>query len=472
MRSGRRRTSARVLVPLALVTGIVGGLLFSTGVTAQTLDRSYVAVAEANGMLVRYGIPGFLAVDNFIDGGGPSSQAVVTDGASTSFASLPYPGSAGVGYPGLVNLATGQTPPGYPFYVSASYPTQPEQSLSDPSGSYALQATTKDAVARGEARFVPPGSGKDAVPVTEAASDVVRDGDVVTATARSLSDGLALGPLTIGRVRSQSVTTYRRGGDRPATTTELAIEGGRANDVVFSLGREGFQFAQNGIPLPAGQGLGALNAALAPAGMSVRFDEPTPLNGGAAAAAFEITSVANVPSAGKGTFTIRFGGASSFISLAAPGQDLTGGLTPPPPFAPPSSDQPAAGPANPAAAGSGLAAGSASSTGSGPSGSAASGGVSSAGAATGSLVSGPGVSTVPVGATAGTVAAAPATATSATGASASGAGSAVLALPARLAVGQRHVGALSVVGVVLMAAAVLCLALVALATRRAGSWTA
>ena len=68
MRSGPRRTSARVLVPLALVTGIVGGLLFSTGVTAQPLDRSYVAVAEANGMLVRYGIPGFLAVDNFIDG--------------------------------------------------------------------------------------------------------------------------------------------------------------------------------------------------------------------------------------------------------------------------------------------------------------------------------------------------------------------------------------------------------------------
>src|SRR5688572_326048 len=181
MRSGPRRTSARILVALSVATGIVGGLLFSTGVTAQSLERSFVAVAEANGMLVRYGIPGFLVADNYIDGGGPSSQAVLADGAAGSFASLPYPGSAGVGYPGLVNFVTGQTPPSYPFYVSASHPTQPEQSLRDPSGAYSLQATAKDGQAKGDARMVPPGSGTDAVPITQAASDTVRDGDAIIA---------------------------------------------------------------------------------------------------------------------------------------------------------------------------------------------------------------------------------------------------------------------------------------------------
>jgi hypothetical protein len=79
--------------------------------------------------------------------------------------------------------------------------------------------------------------------------------------------------------------------------------------MAFSFGREGFQFAQNGIPLPAGEGLGALNQALAPAGLTIHFDESSPLAGGGVAAAFEITSVAEVPSAGQGTFTIRFGGA-------------------------------------------------------------------------------------------------------------------------------------------------------------------
>jgi hypothetical protein len=468
MRSGPRRTSARVLVPLSVVTGVVGGLLFATGVTAQSLDRSFVAVAEANGMLVRYGIPGFLAADNYIDGGGPSSQAVVADGAAGSYASLPYPGSAGVGYPGLVNFVTGQTPPSYPFYVSASHPTQPDQSLRDPSGAYSLQATAKDGQAKGDARMVPPGSGADAVPITQAASDVVREGDVVTATGRSLADGLALGPLTIGRVRSQSVTTWRRGADQPTTTTELAIEGGRANDLVFSFGREGFQFAQNGIPLPAGQGLGALNQALAPTGMSVRFDEPTRLNGGAVAAAFEITHVADVPSAGKGTFTIRFGGASSFITLAAPGADAAEGILPPPPYQPPPADAAGVEPGVPAS----------------PVGNAATGGGPTTGppvALTGSAAASFGQptsfgGTAAGGATgvAGSAAAAtglPAEATAAPGAAAPAPGDAVLALPARLAVGQRHVGALSVVGAVLMAASVLCLALVALATRRSASWT-
>jgi hypothetical protein len=467
MRSGPRRTSARILVALSVATGIVGGLLFSTGVTAQSLERSFVAVAEANGMLVRYGIPGFLVADNYIDGGGPSSQAVLADGAAGSFASLPYPGSAGVGYPGLVNFVTGQTPPSYPFYVSASHPTQPEQSLRDPSGAYSLQATAKDGQAKGDARMVPPGSGTDAVPITQAASDTVRDGDAIIATGRSMADGLSLGSLSIGRVRSQSVTTWRRGAEQPTTATELAIEGGRANDLVFSFGREGFQFAQNGIPLPAGQGLTALNQALAPAGMSVRFDESTPLSGGAVAAAFEITSVADVPSAGKGTFTIRLGGASSFITLAAPGEDVVSGLLPPPPYQPPPADgagagsTPPTGPTSPA----GNVPTSGRPTGATPG--AVTGGASSfgqpssfAGIGTGGVVTG----------VAGSAEAVPEGA-AASGAAARAPSDAVLALPAKLAVGQRHVGALSVVGAVLMAASVLCLALVALATRRSASWT-
>jgi hypothetical protein len=447
-----------------VATGIIGGLLFSTGVTAQSLDRSFVAVAEANGMLVRYGIPGFLAVDNFIDGGGPSSQAVVADSAAASFASLPYPGSAGVGYPGLINFVTGQTPPSYPFYVTASHPTQPEQSLRDPSGSYALQATAKDGQATGDARMTPPPGGADAVPITQAGSDVVRDGDVITATGRSAADGLTLGPLTIGRVRSQSVTTYRRGSDQPTTATELAIEGGRANDLVFSFGREGFQFAQNGIPLPAGQGLAALNQALAPAGLSVRFDEPAPLNGGAVAAAFEISSVAKVPSAGEGTFTIRLGGASSFITLAAPGEDVTAGLLPPAPFEPPSSGPATFSPALPAADGGSTPAGP-------PGGDTV--GVPATGDAAGFVSPSSsggfaaGGTAVPVGADG-----APAATIDPEGSGAPAPGSAVLALPARLAVGQRHVGALSVIGAVMMTAAVVCLVLVALATRRTASWTA
>ena len=461
MRSRRRRLPTQVLVPLTLLMGAAGGLLLSAGATAQSLDRSFVAVAEANGMLVRYGIPGFIAVDNYIDGGGPSSQALLADTTATSYASLPYPGAAGVGYPGLFNLATGQTPPGYPFYVSAAHPTQPEQSLDEPSGAYSLHASARDGAAAGDARLAPPGSGKDTVPITRAVSDVTRGDGVVTARAVSTADSLSLGPLTIGRVRSQSVTTYRRGTEAPVTATELAIEGGRAGDVVFSFGREGFQFSQSGIPFPAGQGVTMLNQVLAPAGMSVRFHEASPLQGGAIAAAFEISSVADVPGAGKGTFTIRMGGASSFISLAGLGEaPLIGGAAPTPGLDP----GPAPESVTPAApAGS-------------PSGEAAPGAAPDAGAVTPGAAPrvappsayGAGTALVPVAGDAGLVSLAPPAGTAAP----APASDQLLPLQqARLAVGQRHVGALSVLGALLMAGAVIGLALVALGTRKA-SWTA
>jgi hypothetical protein len=448
----------KVLVPLTLVMGVTGGLLLSNGATAESAARSSIAVAEANGMLVRYGIPGFLAVDNFIDGGGPSSQALLADTTATSYASLPYPGSAGVGYPGLVNLATGQTPPGYPFYVSATHPLQPEQSLTDPSGAYSLQASAQDGQAKGDARMAPPTSGKDTVPVTQAASEVSRADGVVTARGLSVADSLSLGPLTIGRVRSQSVTTYRQGEDQPTTATELVIEGGRAGEVAFSFGREGFQFAQNGIPIPAGQGLGMLNQALSPAGMSVRFDEASPLQGGAVAAAFEITSVADVPGAGAGTFTIRMGGASSYITLAGLGDGpLPGVDAPAPPFEPPAS------PDNPAPTSGGPPVGL-----DGPSGAAGTGGLG--GGATLSRPSGYGGGTalVPVSGDTGLVSLAP----SVPGAPSAAGGQVLPLQQARLAVGQRHVGALSLLGALLMAGAVVGLLLVAVGTRRTASWTA
>jgi hypothetical protein len=443
--------------------GAAGGLLLSAGARAESLDRSFVAVSEANGMLVRYGIPGFLAVDNYIDGGGPSSQALVADATATSFASLPYPGAAGVGYPGLFNLATGQTPPGYPFYVSAAHPTQPDQSLSDPSGAYSLAASATDGQAAGDARLAPPASGKDAVPATRALSDVTRGDGVVTAKAVSEANSLALGPLTIGRVRSQSVTTYRKGTDAPTTATELAIEGGRANDVVFSFGREGFQFAQNGIPIPASQGIAVLNQVLAPAKMSVRFDEASPLQGGAVAAAFEITSVATMPGAGEGTFTMRMGGASSYITLAGLGEAPLPGVVGPTPALPPggapeSVSPPAASPATPADTSGALPGPDSSATG-------------SDGTASGALGSGYGAGSalVPVSGVTGLVSLAP----PASGSAAAAARPRVLPLQqTRLAVGQRHVGALSVLGAVLMAGAVIGLALVGIGTRRTASWTA
>ena len=309
---------ARRVGKVAVVLLGAGGLtsvLFGMSEVRAEGGRPFVGTAVANGMYVRYGIPGFLLVDNYIDGGGPVAQATFgSDGVAQSYASLPEPGPAAATYPAAVALVTGTAPPGYPFSVAASHPTQPDSSLADPSGTYALKALANEKLSSGDARMSP--GAEEQKPIIRAHSQVIPVDDGVSATAQSRAEGISLGPLSLGLVRSQSVTTYRQGG-KPVTTTELVVEGGRAGDANFTFGRDGLDVAQQGIPLPADQGLTTLNQALAPAGLSLHFQEAKELTGGAVAAAVEVVSVADVPGAGKGKLSVIFGGATSFVSLGA-----------------------------------------------------------------------------------------------------------------------------------------------------------
>jgi hypothetical protein len=311
---GRRRLGLA-----ALALGASAVLVAGSTVGAEEVQRTFTAQAEASGMYVQYGIPGFLPVDQFIDGGGPVSQATFgSDGTSRSFSSLPYPGSTFVGYPGVFALVSNGAlvPPGYPFYVSSAYPTQPEQKLADPSAAYALSTAASESKATGTATFGPPGSTGQK-PNASADTSVAFEAAKVTATATSLNQAIVAGPLTIGSVRSQSVATWANGDEKPLTKTALVIEGGRAGDTSFQFGDKGLQVAQQGVPVPAGEGLAAINQALKPAGISVAFDQAQSFAGGAQAAAFEVTQVAQVPGAGMGTFRVRFGGAKSSVALGA-----------------------------------------------------------------------------------------------------------------------------------------------------------
>lgn len=311
-----RRTVAGVLTGVITLIGLGANVGGPGRAEAGTLKRAFTAVATSSGMTVRYGIPGFLVVENYIDGGGPVAQTLLdSGGTSNAFASLPYPGPVLTGYPGLASFVLGVTPPGYPFYASAQHPAQPEQSVEDPSGAYHLSAAAKDTSGEADARVSPPGSGDEGAPLTRARTGVVLSGGAVIATAISVAKALVVGPVSIGTVESKSVTTYQEGTGEAVTESELVLEGGKAADYTFSYGPEGLHVAQQGLPLPAGQGLTALNQALAPSGFSIHIAETTPIEGGAQAAAFEIVSVAEMPGAGTGIFRMRFGGATTLVSL-------------------------------------------------------------------------------------------------------------------------------------------------------------
>lgn len=348
----RARTTKGVLaLALGGIAAVGAGVV--PGAAQPAASAAATGGAQASGMYLRYGIPGFLVVENFLDGGGPVAQSLAdTSSEAGSFASLPYPGETAIAGPGTLSGLGAPRLPDWPFYVSASHPTRPTQTLSDPAGSYRLDAAAADGKATATARGGEPAQfSAQAKSHSEAASEVVTSADGVTATATSTVEGFTMGPLSILSVASKSVTTYHAGDAKPSTVTELRVDGGRLGNVGFHYGPDGLTVNNQAVAVPAADGLKTLNQALAPAGLSLQMEAPTPMEGGARAAALEVVSVATIPGAGKGTLRIAMGGASSYVSVGQ-GAGLTPELpdvTPPAPAAG-ATPAPVAGPSSPSSA--------------------------------------------------------------------------------------------------------------------------
>ena len=316
-----KRVSALLAVVL-IVGALVGGPAADAEEGSQSLGfQGYTA---ASSLRLSYEIPGYIA-PRPIDGAGPIAEATLDALAGKSFASLPYPGDDGVNYPALVNVAIGQTPPGYPFYAAANS-DQPESKVGDPSNTFLLTAKVAPQLATSEAKFRPSG-GETVMSGAASTTSVTASAEEVVATAESLSEGIRIGDLTIGSVRSKSVTVYKPGA-QPVTTSETLVEGGKVGETSFSFGPKGLTIAQNAVPIPAGDGLATLNKTLAPAGLSVSFDDVTELVGGKQTAAFVVRSQhpSPVPGAKEGILTLRFGQALSGVVAADTAAPIDTGL--------------------------------------------------------------------------------------------------------------------------------------------------
>jgi len=307
----------------SVVAGAVALVVACTASPAHAAagPAGFVAVASASGGRVTFTVPDFAVVEDVIDGGGPVAQSVLDADTATSFAALPYPGDNAIAFPGLFNAATGHDlPAGYPFYVRAAHPTVPEQRLGDPSGSYALDARAAAGQAGSAARFGRDGDSDGGR--SRAATSAVEDGDTVTVTAETIDEALSLGngALRIASVRSRAVTTWRAGEAAPSTTTGLAVQGGSAGGYTFGFGPGGLVVASQGAPVPVGEGVQAMNQALAPAGISLHVVAAEPVAGGAMAEALEVVFQRPAPGQGVpgGVVRLRFGGALAAILLGQP----------------------------------------------------------------------------------------------------------------------------------------------------------
>ena len=321
LRRAQTKRFAVLAATVVVTAGALPAMLADAADAEETVDMSTVtALAVASGQRASVFTTGLQAVSDFFDGVGPVAESRFDGfGGGQSFASLPYPGTTLVQYPAYVALATGETAPPYPFYVAAD-PGAPEAKMSDPTGTYALEATADREAAASFARLRGPG-GEALEAGTLSTTSIKIDNGKLVATAESLTDGLSVGgTLRIASIYSKSVTTYGPGAQPPVTTTELRVDGGAVNDQRFGFGPDGLTVTEQGVPVPVAQGLDVLNAVLGQDGISIRFLAPEEITGGAQAETLEISLTRNLPGGGSGVLSMRFGQATS--AVVPGGQEL------------------------------------------------------------------------------------------------------------------------------------------------------
>jgi hypothetical protein len=230
-------------------------------------------VASAEGVRFSFGAPGFVAVDTFVDGGGPVSQSVIDGlGNSRAFAALPYPGDLAISGPGLLAGLTGlPSPPSYPFYVSSSHPTTPEAKLAQPG--YGLSAKSTESSSEGSTMTGgASGSGASASAVGSTVTDAATSRDassgVVTAVATGTADVVNIGGvLRIGQVDARAKVTRGPGTD-PTREAAFVINGMTIAGQTVGFSEKGFTFGGTNTPIPPGN---PLLAALAQAKITVEY---------------------------------------------------------------------------------------------------------------------------------------------------------------------------------------------------------
>lgn len=316
--SGRVRNRVGVAV-LALGLPLTA---FMATAPAQT-SAAFSAVAAADGMRVSASAPGFLVVEDFIDAGGPTAQAAISDlEGSRGFASVPYPGDLVLSGPGLLSIAAGiQLPAGYPFYAASAYPTTPEAVVDQPG--LHMESHSEDSSSAAAARLGPEEGGN-----VRSSAKVLREANGITAEALGVADLVKVGPVEVkGFVASAKVT--RTPGGEPQRSSSMQFGAMTVADTPVGVRDGVLVVAGSTVPL---EGFAPVQEALKEAGVTVELVKATDTEDGVLAPGLLITRSQPMEAAGT-TFFVRYtlgrALAAARVEASAPslGVDL-GGVEP------------------------------------------------------------------------------------------------------------------------------------------------
>jgi hypothetical protein len=315
------------------VAVVAAGLPVAALATMAPADgtTSFSGVAAADGVRFTTSAPGFLVVEDFVDGGGPTAQAAVSDvEGNRSFASVPYPGELAIAGPGLFAIATGQQFPGhYPFHVASAHPTKPTNAYEAPGLSMTTQTDATSAQAA--ARFGPNDEGEGGG--ARSTARVARDPGGITSEATGVANAVKVGPVEILGFTSTAKVRRTASGE-PERSSAMTFGAMKVADTAVGV-RDG-QFVVAGTTVPL-DGFAPVQKALADAGVTVEFVQETDTDDGVVSPGIQITR--RQPAEAAGTEMIVRYTLGRTLAAAAPEAGAGPGLElPASDFGPPAAD--------------------------------------------------------------------------------------------------------------------------------------
>jgi hypothetical protein len=309
--------NSTIRATLSFVAGLalLGVVVLAGGARATAEGGAFTATAAADGTRVTVTIRNAPLADSPVDGGGPSAQAQLTSaGTSTAFASAPYPGDTAINLPGTAAGFGVPGVPSYPLYLQTTYPLSPKGSVNQ--GPYHLTASSDPQQSQADALIGTDSNGASAATHSTASTALADDGSV-TATAKAISQALAVGTLRLGSVTSTATMHLKTDGTLERTTA-LDITGLSVGGVSVGFGPNGFTVAGTTVPFPNGDQLTSLLAAQKTA---IAYLQPVNTDHGEVAPAVQITTVQNVPGQNPANIVLTVGRATASIEGVAVPKD-------------------------------------------------------------------------------------------------------------------------------------------------------
>ena len=311
--SGQRRIKSRAAAAL-LAVGLPLAVLAPTAPAESS--AAFSAVASADGLRISAFAPGFLVAEEVMDGGGPAAQASISDlEGSQGFASVPYPGSNALAFPGLFAIATGQQfPAAYPFYAATSHPTTPESKVDQPG--LHMESKSDDSSSAASARFGPSDEGGNA----RSSAKVARQADGgVTAEAVGVADFFEAGPVKVKGFVSKAQVTRSPGGE-PQRSSSMEFASMTIGDTPISMRGGGLVVGGTTVPF---DGFKPVQEALKQAGVTIEVLQATDTEDGVLAPGFQITRQQEFPGGTLNvTYTLGRTLAAARAAAATPSVDL------------------------------------------------------------------------------------------------------------------------------------------------------